>query len=213
MSASEETAKAIAPTAPCHGIGSAINRTVAMAGTDHVALPHGFTLASLDRVAGISARGSLRRSPPHAEKVDLTRFAILEHLYQWVHHVDTDDVWHLCNLPRIGQRAIDDHAEQQDLLGRLGDAVADDQVHGSPEEPVVEALAFRQIWPLLEASHQQALLALAKHPDFETAAQTSGIAYHLMVMHVYEARRTFLAHWHDKPSARIPHQSARKAGR
>jgi hypothetical protein len=201
MSASLETASGVPASA------------VPEPDTNPVALPHGFDLERLDRVAALSARGSLRRSPPHAEKVDLARFAILEHLYQCTHHVDTGGVRHPCNLPRVGQRAIDEHVEQQDLLGRLDGTAADDQVCGSPEEPMVEALAFRQIWPLLEDSHQRALLALAEHQDYESAAETAGIAYHLMVVHVYEARRTFLAHWHEMPSAHIPHQSAGEAGR
>ncbi|WP_173072824.1 hypothetical protein [Phytohabitans rumicis] len=171
-----------------------MSRVVAAPGPEAVVLPYGFTLAGLDQVAGMSARGSLRRSPPHAEKVDLARFAILEHLYQCRQHVDTGEVFHSCNLVRVGQQAIDEHVQQQDMLYRTA---VDDDVCASPEEPVVEALAFRQIWSLLDVAHQQALLALAQHQDYEIAAETSGVAYHLMVMQVYEARRTFLAHWHD----------------
>jgi hypothetical protein len=67
----------------------------------------------------------------------------------------------------------------------------------------VEALALRQIWPLLPPLHQRALLALAEYQDHEAAAEMAGIAYHLLVTSIYEARRTFLAHWHDLPAARI----------
>ncbi|WP_345514791.1 Lsr2 family DNA-binding protein [Phytohabitans houttuyneae] len=182
-------------------------------------LPHGFTVERLNRTASWSARGSRWGYPPYLEKVDLARFAILEHLYMCPDHEDVRENGHPCNLLRIGQRAITQHLRDLGTLHGIainrdgyetGDHLLKYNVYWtstasptrSPEDPVVDVMALRQIWPLLEPKYQRALLALAEHDTYDGAAQALDLAYNSVKQYVYQGREMFLWWWHqhEKPS-------------
>lgn len=72
----------------------------------------------------------------------------------------------------------------------------------SPENPIVDAFALRQIWPKLTKTQRAVLVALAEHDDYDKAAAELGLTYHTLVSHLPNARRTFLKRWHqhERPS-------------
>ncbi|MFE5871615.1 hypothetical protein ACFQ6V_23625 [Streptomyces roseifaciens] len=72
----------------------------------------------------------------------------------------------------------------------------------SPEEPIVEHRALIQIWPHLTPRHQAALQALAVHEDYQTAADSLGLAYYTFCAHVRQARAVVLALWWEGETPR-----------
>jgi hypothetical protein len=78
---------------------------------------------------------------------------------------------------------------------------------------VVDRIALWQIWATLRPLHQMALLALAAHGDYTTAAQAIGYPYGSFACLISEARAEFFALWHqdEAPShlwANNPHGTA-----
>ncbi len=62
---------------------------------------------------------------------------------------------------------------------------------------VVDRIALWQIWATLRPLHQMALLALAAHGDYTTAAQAIGYPYGSFGCLISEARAEFFALWHQ----------------
>jgi nucleotide-binding universal stress UspA family protein len=62
---------------------------------------------------------------------------------------------------------------------------------------VVDRLAVWQIWATLRPLHKMALLALAAHNDYATAAQSVGYPYSTFTSLICEARAEFFALWHE----------------
>ncbi len=68
----------------------------------------------------------------------------------------------------------------------------------SPEEPVVDRMALRQIWPCLSVTHQQVLYALAIHDgDHREAAAALGKSLLTFRSHLRAARAAYRALWHE----------------
>ncbi|MBX6357771.1 MAG: sigma-70 region 4 domain-containing protein [Micromonosporaceae bacterium] len=178
-----------------------------------VPVRHGYTMADLERLTRKAALSSRWRFITYGERADVARFAILEHLLT---ATDPPDFWHLVN---VGERAIHRHVEAEEHWGGFWVTRSDVDAgtpmvrfhrywHGSagptrsPENQVVDVLALRQIWPKLTRGQRAALLALARHGDYDTAAAELGISYHTLVSHLHNARKEFLRWWHqhEKPS-------------
>jgi len=68
----------------------------------------------------------------------------------------------------------------------------------SPEDPVVDRMALRQIWPCLSLTHQQVLYALAAHDgDHHAAAAALGKKLLTYRTHLKDARAAYRALWHE----------------
>jgi hypothetical protein len=176
-------------------------------GTD-VLVGHGYTVADLDQLARKAAYTSRWLFMPFAERRDLARFAITEHLLTTA---DSPEFWSLVNL---GEKAIGAHVEQEGryrgvYLARtgveLGAAMprfwrywsSASQPTRSPEDAIVDLTALTQIWPRLTRPHQAVLVALATHSDYQEAAAALGKPYHSFVSTVSTARKQFLRLWHE----------------
>lgn len=68
---------------------------------------------------------------------------------------------------------------------------------GSPEGSIVERTAVAQIWPRLAPYQRAALSALATFGDYAEAAQALGHSYKTFATTISQARRAFLALWHE----------------
>jgi hypothetical protein len=172
-----------------------------------VTMPHGYTLAQLDRVAREAAYGSRWRFLSIAERIDVARFAILEHLYTCD---EPGDFW---AVVRLGRQAINAHVVKEMHHRGMTPKTKDPGVAPlprywtywrstsvptrSPEDPVVQALALMQILPRLTDTHQRVLLALAEHDDYHAAAASLGKAYHGFETTLSTARKLFLQWWHE----------------
>jgi hypothetical protein len=172
-----------------------------------VTLPHGYTVAQLDRVAREAAYGSRWRFLSIAERIDVARFAILEHLYTCE---EPGDFW---AVVRLGRQAINAHVVKEMHHRGVTPKTKDPGVAPlprywtywtstsvptrSPEEPVVVAVALMQIMPRLAPAYQRVLLALAEHDDYHAAAASLGKADHGFETTLSTARKLFLQLWHE----------------
>lgn len=67
----------------------------------------------------------------------------------------------------------------------------------SPEPGIVERTALWQIWPELTSAQRAALLALATHGTYKSAADSLGIAEKTFKQHIGNARHRFFELWHE----------------
>jgi hypothetical protein len=67
----------------------------------------------------------------------------------------------------------------------------------SHEDAVIERTALWQIWEQLSACEREALLALAIHDEYATAANALGLQYYTYCARVRRARKRFLELWHE----------------
>jgi hypothetical protein len=169
---------------------------------------HGYTVADLDHVARKAGSASRWLFLPLAQRIDLARFAITEHLLTCD---QPPDFWNLVN---IGEKAITAHVDAEGryrgvyLSGSRRPSgtpmprfwrywLTAAQPTRSPEDPIVEATALAQIFPRLSRPHQRVLLALAEYDDYDLAAQALGRQYHGFVSTLHTARQQFLRLWHE----------------
>ncbi|MEY9213228.1 hypothetical protein NI17_001810 [Thermobifida halotolerans] len=168
-------------------------------------LRFGYSLAELDDIAATAAATAYHRSHLNRQvRTETAWEAITTHLYA----TDTPPQRH--ELLRVAWNAIRDAARADcsfrgwhpgyDTVTRPGFerywALAANP-HPSPEPGVVERLALAQIWPALRPRHRRVLLALAAHDDHTRAAEAVGLKYHSFVSALSQARRAFLALWHQ----------------
>lgn len=149
-----------------------------------VLLPHGYTLARLDRVTREAAYGSRWMFLTIAERIDAARFAIVEHLYTCD---EPGDFW---AVVRVGERAIHHHVVKD--MHHKGSTPKTNNLGAvpmprywtywrstsmptrSPEDSLVDALALHQILPRLSTAYQRVLLALAEHDDYPPCGGSPG---------------------------------------
>jgi hypothetical protein len=179
-------------------------------------LRYGYTLDDLDRLARAAvARDVWHRSLPLADRLDITRSAMAEHLYSSAERPapsglfraawtalrrETEDDWHTHGVSRTG--SVHD-----------GDKVMPgfwkfwwDQARSTPgpEDRVIERTALRQIWGQLRPAHRRVLAAVAACDDYGLAAEALGRSRGGLVGHVSQARREFLALWHEGEQPSTP---------
>ncbi len=131
-----------------------------MVGETEVPLAHGYTVAQLGHVARKAGFTSRWLYLTLAERIDIARFAITEHLLTCT---EVPEFWDLVHL---GERAIGAHVEAEGryrgvYLAESGKPMgagmprfwrywlATAQPTRCPEAPIVEARALTQIWPRL----------------------------------------------------------------
>lgn len=173
---------------------------------------HGYTLADLHNLARLAVHTAGTAAADWHERYDTAWSAIAEHLYTAEHWLPRHD------LVRAGQLAIyaavDDTRHHHgyyrhknigaaagpcsspafirywwDLCGALPTQ--------SPEPGIVERAALAQILRLLTPRQQEALIALAVHDDYQTAADGLGMPYATFKGYVADGRRRFLGWWHE----------------
>jgi hypothetical protein len=182
-------------------------------GNDDVQLRHGYTVAQARSIClGVVKRQTWYHSialSSHDQRVEVAWHAIIEHLYA------SDRPPSPVDLMQAASRAVnaDVHQAHQFHGRNTHDRSAATIIKGferywwstanttpSPEPTVTEHLALTQIWPKLSPLHQTALAALATHGDHEQAAASLGISRKLFSTQLSDARKAFLAHWHEGES-------------
>ena len=170
-----------------------------------IELKHGYTYASVERIAQKAASESKWRFVDLVERYEIARSAVAEELYRCD---EPPGPYHLIDH---GMKAIRRHVEE---LGDLRGVYFYKRgiprmprfeifwwsVAGptpSPEEPVIERLTVETIFAKLTPLNQQVLLALADFDNFDRAAEAMGVSVSSYRTYVYLARKQFLRLWHD----------------
>jgi hypothetical protein len=166
-------------------------------------LRHGYTMVSLHNLARRAVFESRWQFIPFDEKHQIAWSAIAEELYS------SNEQPHAHDLIRLAERAIDRHvADLGHLNGfdyhRFGHPPMPrylkfwwTQPTPSPEDRIIDVIAFQQIWPRLNPMHQTVLIALAAHGDYQHAAAALDKPYGTFVTQIHLARKQFLRLWHE----------------
>jgi hypothetical protein len=168
-------------------------------------LRFGFTMASLETLARKAAYVSHWRFVEFRERYDIAWSAIAEQLYASTEPPQPHD------LIRIGEKAIAAHVEAHGHMWGAYYNKPDREFMPrfetfwwtqamptpSPEDRIVDYLAFRQIWPRLTKTNKKVLLALATHGDYERAAASLNKPGTTFRTQIWQARKQFLRLWHD----------------
>lgn len=173
-----------------------------------VNLWHGFSLADIDRLARITAaRAPGGRILDPGDRYDTAWSAIAECLCSAAQPPARRDLFDAgaAAVNRAGQ----DYRHTWGMNRTWGSGEGDmggyqrywelaRRSAPSPEDPVVDRTALRQIWPTLSATHQQVLYALAIH-DGDHHAAAAGLGKSLVTFrsHLRAARAAYRALWHE----------------
>jgi hypothetical protein len=174
---------------------------------ERINLWHGYTLTDIDRIAHTAtARAHGGRILDYTDRYDAAWHAIAELLCTTSEQPTRSDltVAGMTAVNRLGQ----DHRHTWGMARTWGSAEGDmaayqrywelsRRVTAPPEDPVVDRLALRQIWPRLSLTHQQVLYALAVHGDHQAAAASLGKSQATYRSHLKAARAAYRALWHE----------------
>lgn len=169
---------------------------------------HGYSLDDIDqlaRTAAVRARGGRILDP--ADRYETAWGAIAERLATATEPPSQRDLFGAGTT--AVNRAGQDHRHTWGMARTWGAAEGDIAAYArywelarrsaaSPEEPVVDRTALRQIWPHLSVTHQQVLYALAIHDgDHHAAAATAGKTLACFRSHLKSARAAYRTLWHE----------------
>jgi hypothetical protein len=173
-------------------------------------LRHGYTLADLHDTARLAVHTAGTMASDWHERYDTAYSAIAEHLYAAEHWPARHD------LVRVGQLAIysvvtsDRHHHGYYRHKTIGNAAGPCSSPafltfwwdasgntGSCESVVVERLALRQIFNLLNSRQREVLMALAIYEDYQAAAAALGLPQSTYKSYISKARKMFFALWHE----------------
>jgi hypothetical protein len=169
-------------------------------------LRHGYTLSQVSALSVVAVKRELwHQVADFDERLQIAWYAIVEHIYT------ADEPPQVRDVILAGFRAISGEVEKTrrfyglDAKDRYAGTTAGferywwfaGQAAPSPEGKVTERVALAQIWPRLRPLHQQVLAALAAYDDYELAAKSLGKSRKTFTTQVGQARRAFLALWHE----------------
>jgi hypothetical protein len=173
-----------------------------------LSIRHGYTLRDLDRLAHTVVTKNAQWWPAgdRRDQIDTAWSGIVEHLYA------TDGEPTENDLLDAGTRALVEdtkgYRKHHGLRdgGYIGDGPRFAAYWYEPpaqpwEERVIERLAAQQILPRVNATHLEAVLALAATGDYADAADALGLKYSALTVRLSEARKTFRRHWFAPDSA------------
>jgi hypothetical protein len=184
-------------------------------------LRHGYTLADIHRIAGKATRTEWSQSASnYADRLDTAWHGVVEHLYTADDPpAERDLVWagrsalQKETQKELSARGISRHYDYTEArnFGRYWDWFG--RNIPSHEDRVIERAALGQIWPHLRPVDQEALLALAAHDHYDTAAAALGKKYNSFAIAVRRARLRFLELWHEGEEPSQPWARDRRIGR
>lgn len=177
---------------------------------DRINLWHGYGLADIDRLARIAVATDRWDTTDAAERYNVVRAAIVEHL------IASETVPARRDLVHVGHRAADRYVEAEmqyhgydkrrlDLGQAAGTRFQRHwQIAGHTpwDERLIEHLALTQIWPRLTLAQQQAVIALAETGDHQEAADLLGLQLPAFSGRLKKARRTIALLWHEHETPR-----------
>lgn len=170
-----------------------------------VDLVHGYTFYRLTRMAILAVSMQIWEHHDLAERVEVARSAITEHLYASNEAPDVTEVL------KVARGAITDHVRT--VYGDCGHRDTEDtddgpapesdnywrsvdlQVQHDESDSVVEKVALSQIWQELSTAHREIFLAMALYGDGEEAARSLGKSPASFATQLHQARREFMLRW------------------
>jgi Helix-turn-helix domain len=184
-------------------------------------LRHGYTLSQVSALSVFAVRRQLwHQAADFDERLEIAWHAIVEHIYA------ADEPPQIRDVIRAGFKAIGREADKtrrfygQDTHDRYAGTTGGFERYWwfagrpapGPEDKVTERLALAQIWPRLRPLHRQVLVALAADDDYELAAKSLGKSRKTFTTQVSQARRAFLALWHEGEAPSRPWGVDRRIG-
>lgn len=170
-------------------------------------LRHGYTLADLDRIARSATSHVGTMASDYTDRLHTAWSAIVEHLYAADHPPAEHDLWHTGRHAIWGEIRSSRRfqgAPVKDLSAGSGEMPSFRRFWWdyasavpSPEARIVERHALAQIWPQLTDRERQAVLAFAANGSVQAAAEALQITTGAMNSRLQNARRRFLAWWHE----------------
>jgi hypothetical protein len=169
-------------------------------------LRHGYTLSQVTSLSMFAVkRGLWHQAADFDERLEIAWHAIIDYLYT------TPDVPEVRDVIRVGWQAIGDHVDRGHRFYGLNTHDRYAGTHAGferywwtatrptpgPEERVTDQVALAQIWPRLRPVYREVLAALAAHDDYGRAAAALGKSRATFTTQVGQARREFLALWHQ----------------
>jgi hypothetical protein len=171
---------------------------------------HGYTMDDLDRIARVAIHRAWASAMDYTDRYDAAWHAAAERLYADDQPATTRDLID-AGARAVNRLAQDEHRHRGYDRSNPGAGFegmpafqrywALHHVTPSPEDAVVDRLAFAQIWPTLSATHRQVLLALAVHADHLLAAEAFGRSLVTYRSHLRSARRAYRDLWHQHETA------------
>jgi hypothetical protein len=169
-------------------------------------LRHGYTLSQVTALSVVAVKRQFwYQAADFDQRLEVAWYAIVEHIYA------ADEPPEIREVIHAGFQAISSEADKtrrfygQDTNDRYAGTTGGferywwfaGQPAPSPEGKVTERVALAQIWPRLRPLHRQVLVALAAYDDYELAAKSLGKSRKTFTTQVSQARRAFLALWHE----------------
>ncbi|HEY7143565.1 MAG TPA: helix-turn-helix domain-containing protein [Streptosporangiaceae bacterium] len=169
-------------------------------------LRHGYTLSQVAALSVFAVRRQLwHQAADFDERLEIAWHAIIEHIYA------SDQPPPVRDVIRAGWKAISDQVGKThrfyglDTHDRYAGTTAGFERYWwyvaravcGPEENVTERVALAQIWPRLRPVYREALAALAAFGDYGLAAESLGKSRKTFTACISQARREFLALWHE----------------
>lgn len=193
--------------------GQAIGEDVLPRPVHDEPVAHGYTLAQINGMAVYAARAcNWVNGMEMTHRAEVAWSAIVESL------CEADEPPRSLDLIDIGWKAMKaQYAQDLRAHGRGGRDKSQESLAfvrfwwsaasptGSPEDAVVDRLAFWQIWSALTPKHREVLRALADHDcDRHAAARALGTTVNAVDMRLRKARHAFYVLWHEgeQPSKR-----------
>jgi DNA-binding CsgD family transcriptional regulator len=167
---------------------------------------HGYSLADIQRIARsaiLNDHWHMARDP--RARIDTAVFGVIECLYTAEQRPQPYDLigaaWRACD----DEVTRDLRARGRQRTERGGGDMASHLVYWlgnanttpSPEHRIVEHGALRQILPLLTPRQLEAVQLLAALDDYQAAADAMGITVATFNVTIANARKRFLAYWHE----------------
>ncbi|SCL21655.1 hypothetical protein [Micromonospora inyonensis] len=184
-------------------------------------LRYGYTIADLQRLARLVA-ATTHTSTSHADRYQEAYSAIAEHLYTTTSRPDDHDLVHAGRAAVLTamRHTLRHHGYDTNTPGAgTGDRpryVTYWRWIGQPapghDDHIIDAVAVRQILPLLTAQEQAAVNALAAFDTYQAAAAALGIPYGRFCDRLARARHRFLTYWHEHEQPSRPWTSDRRDG-
>jgi hypothetical protein len=171
-----------------------------------VDLRHGYTLSQVTALSVFAVKRELwHQAADFDERLEVAWRAIVEHIYA------SDQPPPVRDVIRAGWQAIGDQVDKghrfrgRDSHDRYAGTIVGFERYWwtaaratpGPEEAVTDKIALAQIWPRLRPLHRDLLAALAAHGDNGLAADALGKSRQTFTTEFGQARREFLALWHE----------------
>jgi DNA-binding CsgD family transcriptional regulator len=167
---------------------------------------HGYSLESIERIAKSAIYNNhWHMAGDTRARLDTAIYGVVELLYSSEAAPNVFDLtnaaWRACDDEVTADLRVRGHQRAERGGGLMKHHLVywlDWNRHGtSPEGRIVEHSALRQILPLLTARQREAVHLLAMLEDYQAAAEAMGITVATFNVTIANARKRFLAYWHE----------------